>query len=331
VEAGWIIRWFWAKKVSMQLQDGSAAQWSPKEAAEIARRRRVLGGAKILSDEQMLQIRDPAPGLDQPTPTTILTDDEIVQILAMQGFIDPDPSMLPPPLPPPRALAAPEAKVPRGPAADEPLLVAICAANDGAAKALLENGAKVDQRVPRRDGATLLMRAVDLHDPTTPRSTVELAVVDHGKLQACIGHLIAHGADQSLTDNAGRTALHRAFVLQLPEVADLLMEGGAHARHCMDGGGRSCRKCALNAKMRTRKRLGIRAGGSQPRGPPTGKKKNREQQKDRAAAGGGGGGGGGGAQAIGDYLVPDTFEQVLLGLGRIVALYYRSSASYQIH
>ena len=56
----------------MQLQDGSAAQWSPKEAAEIARRRRVLGGANFLSDEQMLQIRDPAPGLDQPTPTTIL-------------------------------------------------------------------------------------------------------------------------------------------------------------------------------------------------------------------------------------------------------------------
>ena len=47
----------------------AAARWTAAEAAEIARRRRVLGGSDDavpqLSDEQILQIADPGP---EPKP-----------------------------------------------------------------------------------------------------------------------------------------------------------------------------------------------------------------------------------------------------------------------
>jgi hypothetical protein len=63
--------------------------------------------------------------------------------------------------------------------------------------------------------------------------------------------LLLVGVDATSTDAHGNTALHRAYVMQLPAVVDLLLAGGAMAKQCEWG---KCSKCQLQTKLALRRK-----------------------------------------------------------------------------
>ena len=177
-------------------------KWTHEELLEIARRRRVLGGADMLSDEQIMQIMDPGKEKLSTADNTAL---------------------------------------PTGTAADEPLVAAVLLGGVEPATRFLQQGAKADQRLDK-DGATLLMRAIETH----VRNGVRMESVI-----GCVQALLEHGADPNLVDADGRTALHRAFTAQLPLAQDLLLAAGAVPKRCAQG---KCQKCILSSKIAMRRK-----------------------------------------------------------------------------
>lgn len=175
-----------------------------EERLEIARRRRVLGGAAILSDEQVLVIAD--PGGEKTADTDM-------------------------------------SKLPDGAESNEALVSAVLLGSVDSVTKFIQKGADVDQRGTRSNNATLLMRCLDSYD-RNKCMPVENVV-------GCMQALLDGRADVNLCCADGKTALHRAFALQLEPVADVLIGFGAVAKRCSGG---SCQKCILSHKLAARRK-----------------------------------------------------------------------------
>jgi ankyrin repeat protein len=76
----------------------------------------------------------------------------------------------------------------------------------------------------------------------------------HGQIEGvigCVATLLNGRADPNAVDDKSHTALHRAYVMQLPSVVDLLLAGGAIPKRCEWG---KCSKCILQTKLALRRK-----------------------------------------------------------------------------
>jgi hypothetical protein len=187
---------------------GTAATWTPAELIEIARRRRILEGAELLSDEQVMKAT--CHGEEKPfiAANTGHTAEELAKEDMSRGV-------------------------------DGSLAVACMTGNVGLLRGCLASGMNPNQRILKTN-CTALMCAVE--------------APCHGKVEnviGCVALLLNFRADPNVMDDKSHTALHRAYVMQLPAVVDLLLAGGAMAKQCEWG---KCSKCQLQTKLALRRK-----------------------------------------------------------------------------